>query len=612
VQHHVTAALQAASSRVTATHSMKHVAAASATNAAAATTNSEGNSASGESVAAGDGSGSAAAIATAASLIEFRAVASQLRPLLAAVRAWGAAGSTCVSAAEYRQLLTDCLTQYYNHRYRVLCAEIEAHVRRLPPTLAFVDLIRSACTFVIGLGTLEQRLFTEFFPTSAASDAVAVSGKVGHPGQGASDAAIAETLTDLLENVGHTVHALLRPTIIRLADVDSLSEVAAVLRFEVLEDQLSAAKAKASANASGSIGALVHTPLTFVVHRMLQDVQERLVYRAQMYVRDEVSNYRLTAADTELIVARAAGHEGAGAADTSAQTPDAAAAATAVSEPKQPHQQQWFTTLSRTLTLLAKLHRCLDAGVFRRLAQDALSACTASLLRATLWIRSAQGTARAATMGAIDADLFLIKHLLVLRERIAPFDVVDAKITQKTLDFTRMREKIAAVLTRRASLLSFLHDEAGAERPLVAEQTVDTARDVERELKAACELLIRRETGALVGGMLSFLAKLAAPGACAALFGAAGTDEQQQQAAVLCEAIVTETARAFPAGPRALAAKLSAYLGNPVTEKVLLKPVRSNVHDTFERMRAVLTQYCATDAAVRLAAALPDFDAHSL
>jgi hypothetical protein len=36
-------------------------------------------------VPAGDGSGRAAAIATAASLIEFRAVASQLRPLLAGI-----------------------------------------------------------------------------------------------------------------------------------------------------------------------------------------------------------------------------------------------------------------------------------------------------------------------------------------------------------------------------------------------------------------------------------------------------------------------------------------------------------------------------------------------
>jgi hypothetical protein len=492
------------------------------------------------------------ALATTSSLIEFRAIATHLRPLLMAISEWSVHGSTHISAAEYRQLLGECLTNYYNQRFTVLCAELGAHLQSLPTTMSFSDVTRSACLFLVQLGSFEFRLFADFFlHVSAGADRKSVRGGVG---------SASETFTDLLENVAHALHALLRPGIIRLGDVDSLSEVAAVLRFEILEDRL-----LIPGGAPPEVE-LVNAPFAFVVRKMLQDVQERLVYRAQMYIRDRVQNYKMTVADTELIVARATGKEVDSGKKDAEKSTDGDTASLA-------RRQQWHPTLENTLTLFAKLHRCLEVPVFRRLAQDALSVCTNSLLKVAQWIRSAQGTLRGAEMTATDADLFLIKNLLVLREQIAPFDIVDTKFTQKTLDFTRMREKISAVLFRRASLMSFLQEDgADGAAPLVAERAIDTTRDMERELKQVCDQFIRRETGALIGGLLSFLAKLATPASATALFGEG--EAGRVQAEVLIEAILQETTRAFPDGPRALSAKLAAYLANPVTEKILLKPIK--------------------------------------
>ena len=56
--------------------------------------------------------------------------------------------------------------------------------------------------------------------------------------------------------------------------------------------------------------------------------------------------------------------------------------------------------------------------------------------------------------GTFHADLFLIKHLLVLREQIAPFDFAFVA-TEVGLDFSSIRDAAVSLLSQTNTLFRF-------------------------------------------------------------------------------------------------------------------------------------------------------------
>jgi hypothetical protein len=100
--------------------------------------------------------------------------------------------------------------------------------------------------------------------------------------------------------------------------------------------------------------------------------------------------------------------------------------------------QQWYAPVRSTLLLLSKLYRCVDTKIFAGLAQDAIAACSASVQSAAKLVGK--------NSGVLDSQLFIIQHLLFLREQIAPFEV-DFAVTDVDLDFTHMRDHIRRIMT---------------------------------------------------------------------------------------------------------------------------------------------------------------------
>lgn len=260
-----------------------------------------------------------------------------------------------------------------------------------------------------------------------------------------------------------------RPLILRSnVDIDTLAELCTILNVGIADDTGDAAQAFVS-----------------VASEMLQDVQQRLVYRAQQYVRTSISGFAPSPQDLDyprkLQAVPQSGEAGA----------------------DQLGLASWYPTLSRSLLLLSQLYRCLDRKVCEAEAQELLQACMSSLEDGHRAVSVTQGRAH--------GQLFLIKHLLILREQIAPFDV-DFTVKEISLDFSPLKDAAAGFMRHSGSL--FHLDSSNPifgfftqGLPGVRETRSDSRQDIDKRLKQVCHEYIQGVSKFLTGDITSFLTK---------------------------------------------------------------------------------------------------------
>ena len=103
-------------------------------------------------------------------------------------------------------------------------------------------------------------------------------------------------------------------------------------------------------------------------------MQERLAYRAQIFIRDEISSFVPSSSDLDYPNKLL---------NSQTQSP------TSTSAPINPTKRSgtsWYMPLEKTLVCLSKLYRCLDTDVFRYLAQQCISECVTSLVESRFFI----------------------------------------------------------------------------------------------------------------------------------------------------------------------------------------------------------------------------------
>lgn len=157
----------------------------------------------------------------------------------------------------------------------------------------------------------------------------------------------------------------LRPIIIHVAHIETLAELCSILKTEILAENVRTKADQLSA-------------FEGVCSQMLEDVQERFVYRTHIYIREEILNYNASPGDLSypeklLIMEQIALEQekkqmkrsesnSSGDISTSETSSLASNDVRGGANRQSPQDQHgmWFPTLRRTLICLSKLYRCVD------------------------------------------------------------------------------------------------------------------------------------------------------------------------------------------------------------------------------------------------------------
>uniref|UniRef100_A0A8C8DRW9 Conserved oligomeric Golgi complex subunit 3 n=1 Tax=Oryzias sinensis TaxID=183150 RepID=A0A8C8DRW9_9TELE len=501
--------------------------------------------------------------------VKFRAAAPKVRSLIEQVE------QRSEKITEYSQLLDEIHQCYLTQREQLLSPCITSTITDLTNQNSkdHCALVRSGCAFMVHVCQDEHQLYNDFFskPTSK--------------------------LDELLEKLCLSLYDVLRPLIIHIVHLETLSELCGILKNEMLEDHVR--------NNASQLGAF-----DTMVKQMLEDVQERLVYRTHIYIQTDIIGYNPAPGDLaypeklemmekisqslkeeqmkqmsqESSFSDVQLEDGGVRRNNSAGSLEVSRLQTSIS-PADLHGM-WYPTVRRTLVCLSKLYRCIDRAVFQGLSQEALSACIQSLLKASEIIIKSKTQ--------VDGQLFLIKHLLIMREQIAPFHT-DFAIKEISLDLKKTRDAAFKILNPKAvpkffrlnshnAILEFLLEGT----PEIKEHYIDSKKDVDRHLKFSCEQFIQQQTQIFVGNLEEFLTKVAALKKMATEGGPTYNLSQQPWAQpAKINDIVMATYRVMKSKLPSTLQSLSLYLANRDTEFILFKPVRNNIQQVFQRLHAL-------------------------
>uniref|UniRef100_A0A6A7G0E7 Conserved oligomeric Golgi complex subunit 3 n=3 Tax=Hirondellea gigas TaxID=1518452 RepID=A0A6A7G0E7_9CRUS len=495
---------------------------------------------------------------------------------------------------EYQNLLHDCHQCFFRQRRLLLVPCVNDAITQLVSNYRkdHCSLVRSGCAFLVHVCEDEHSLYSQFFSLPSPD------------------------LDDFLDELCTALYDGLRPLIIHIDHLETLSELCSILRRGMIEEHLQSNPVQLSA-------------LRRVVTRMLEDSQERLVYRSHVYISTDIAGFVASpgdlaypgklemmeqiaqeiAASTRAARLASRGHgrtnsdassmvsiNSEGSYSNSSVTTTNERFSRVGSSPADLHGM-WYPTLRRTLMCLSKLYRCVDKAIFQGVSLEAVNACLLSL--------SSAGGSIAATSSPTHASLFQIKHLLILREQLAPFQV-ESILVETSLDWSKLKDAAYGLVQQRANLFSFGSNNAILQfivegTPNVTEHQMDSKRDVDMELKKVCEHFINTSTESLIRPLTVLLAKMD-------VILTMNQREEDIKPIQLknqpfanpnnINELISNVNRSIRTKLPKLHCNLHLYLANRDTEFILLKPIRINVSNSFGRLTKILADHYNQDDAI--------------
>ncbi|KAI7940850.1 hypothetical protein MJO28_013135 [Puccinia striiformis f. sp. tritici] len=334
---------------------------------------------------------------------KFQALSEGLRPLISQVET-----RYLFDQDEYGALLSEFFSTWVYVRSQLLYARIKIEINWIQITHQqvpdLISLATTGCNYMRLICTAEWNLFKLYFPNTGE-----------------------EELFVYLESLCDYLYNLLRPQILHERKLDLLCDLATILNALTVMDSN-----------------LIETDqyqfkFSTLLEPILQDIQTRLVFRAQAIIQTEVANYLPKNEDLDypnkLIQADRKRLESGQISKRSNQpaiTPLDHSQPLKSRLPAEAVQETWYPTLRKTLWVLSRLHTYVNDTIFEDFAGEAVGICFESIIKASNMMNSVVASQEAGMSSkiqanSIDQELFVIRHLLILKEMIQTLDVVQVE-----------------------------------------------------------------------------------------------------------------------------------------------------------------------------------------
>ncbi|KAL5243393.1 hypothetical protein ACI65C_010803 [Semiaphis heraclei] len=490
---------------------------------------------------------------------KFQAIATKIRPVLELLE------NRIDLDPVYSVALDDCVLAYVTRRKALLGSSISNTLSNYTSSGSdFCSTLRSSCKILIQLTHDENRLYQCFFTNKSS------------------------VFREYLETVCMHLYDMLRPLVIHMKHFETLVELCTILRIEILQDYVSE---DASLEVFGSVAEL-----------LLQDIQERLVFRANLYFVTDISEYKPSPGDLaypeklkqmeaiaeEMQYRQLTRYDSTGSLVSSVSEAPSVVSKQSIGgwTSAADLHGMWYPPVRRTLMCLSRLYRCVDKTIFQSLSHEAVALCLKNIHQAALMISQKKTPT--------DGSLFEIKHLLIIREQIAPFQV-DFTIKELNLDFSKMKnaawglfqkhDKMFA-LNSSNSIIEFLLEGT----PVVLENSVDSRRLVDQTLKESCQTFINHSSNTLVSPLSMFLDEVQKYFKWCNMQGFLAIVKQQEfaQPKAIHEKVQESLSKIKKDLPL-IHQSMALYLANGDTQFVLYRPIKNNILHMFTKIQQFLT-----------------------
>lgn len=454
----------------------------------------------------------------------------------------------------YQELLQTCRQTYCSCRESLLRTTVRTHMDQLKDKHGPVGMTRLASVFLIRLCTIETAMFLDFFgngktDTKLISDDSLTGSKSIVQQQLVDDTAFKSTdFQAYLASLCSALHRTVRRALVSMVDLDSLCQIVSVLREE-----------RSMANVSPTTMAAARAITTVV-----QDAQERLIFCANSTLQKEVVKYQATPSD--LNYPEKLQPKSNDTATSKSSDDDA------VELQLQQVYESWFPPIRTVLKVLSKIFRVVETRVFEDMALHSVRSCTRCLKDGAEYIKSHKSQ--------MDADLFLVKHFLILREQLSPFDI-ELRSVERQLDFSDAGKAVARFLANRNRRVFSVSTENALitllrEGVTVQEASVDSKRDLEDALRSSCNDFIEHTAHLIANDLFSTVESYKS------YDGTSSTDLTTAESIVSMLKALSES---IESKLMEVKVQMSAYLENVATQSILLKPVSRKVTRALEEIR---------------------------